>query len=327
MNQIPAHLDQPVATIARKDFAKLPSFLSVGEALESIRTQGLGERIIYFYVIDSDEKLIGIVPTRRLLTSPLRTPIVDIMVNTLLTINESISILEAHSFFIKHKLLAFPTVDDDGRITGVVDVTMFTEDDFDQSTMGNPDRLFEVLGFRIMQIREGSLFSAFRFRFPWLIATITSGTFCAILVGVYEVTLAKSLVLAFFLTLVLGLGESVSIQSMTMAIYSLRSKNPDSKWYLSSLAREVGTGAILGLACGAVVGIIAFLLGGELIPAIAIGSSLILTLTISAFFGLSVPTVLHKLKLDMTIAAGPLTLGFTDVSTIVIYFTLASLLI
>ncbi|MCR1827894.1 hypothetical protein [Ectopseudomonas oleovorans] len=62
---------------------------------------------------------------------------------------------------------------------------------------------------------------------PWLLATIASGTLCALLASLYELTLAKSIVLAFFLTLVLGLGESVSMQSMSVTIQALRSVRPN----------------------------------------------------------------------------------------------------
>ena len=101
--------------------------------------------------------------------------------------------------------------------------------------------MFEAIGFHVAQVRDASPLRAFRFRFPWLLATIGSGTICAVLAGAFEMTLAKSLVLAFFLTLVLGLGESVSIQSMTVAIQALRATRPTLRWYLRALRREAGT--------------------------------------------------------------------------------------
>jgi len=208
-----------------------------------------------------------------------------------------------------------------------VDIEMLTDDAFDIADIKNMDTVFEMIGFRITQVRESSILQAFRFRFPWLLTTITSGTICALLVGVYEITLAKSLILAFFLTLVLGLGESVSIQSMTTTIYNLRSIQPDWAWYVRTLRREIGTAISLGFMCGLVVGLIALLWRGDEVAAFAIGSSILLTLSTASFFGLSIPTLLHKLKLDMKIASGPLTLAFTDISTILIYFSLAKMLL
>jgi magnesium transporter len=157
-----------------------------------------------------------------------------------------------------------------------------------------------------------------------LLATIASGTICALLAGAFELTLAKSLVLAFFLTLVLGLGESVSIQSMTVAIQGLRGGTPNFAWYLRNLRRELATALLLGLACGTVVGLIVWLWRGEGLAALAIGSSILLALGTASLFGLSVPTVLHALKLDPKIAAGPITLALTDIFTLLFYFSLAT---
>src|SRR5262249_38586617 len=153
---------------------------------------------------------------------------------------------------------------------------------------------------------------AFRFRFPWLMTTIVSGTACAYLASVYELTLAKSLVLAFFLTLVLGLAESVSIQSMTVTIQALRALHPTRRWYWTAVRRETGTALLLGTACGTIVALIVWLWRGAGPAATAIGGSILLALCAACFFGLSVPATLHALRLDPKIAAGPVTLALTD---------------
>ncbi len=327
MSGDPSHLNTPVINIIRKDMTKLLCNITVQQSLDDIRQKEIGEKIVYFYVVDDDDRLVGVVPTRRLLTAPLDQLISDIMIAPVVTIPQHAMVFDAYEFFLLYRFLAFPVVDEHRRILGVVDIAMFTEDTFDLADRENMDRMFEIIGFRIMQLREASPLLAFRFRFPWLLATITSGTVCAILTGIYEVTLAKSLILAFFLTLVLGLGESVSIQSMTLTIHNLRSKQPDWIWYLRAFYREVGAAVLLGAACGVVVGLIAWLWRGEGIAALAIGASIMLTLCAAVFFGLSVPSLLHKLKLDMRIAAGPLTLALTDISTILIYFSLAKALL
>jgi magnesium transporter len=71
MNQSLAHSDQPVATVARKDFVVLRQDLTVQQALDAIRQRDLGERIVYFYIVDEQDRLVGVVPTRRLLTASL----------------------------------------------------------------------------------------------------------------------------------------------------------------------------------------------------------------------------------------------------------------
>jgi magnesium transporter len=324
------HFYEPVSSYARKDFAALRQDLTIQEVLDVIRQRGLGEKIIYFYVVDSEDHLVGVVPIRRLLTAPLHQPLRDIMISRVLAINHKATLLETCEFFILHKFLAFPIIDDDRHIIGIVDVTLLTDEVFDMAEVAEReqmDDIFEAIGFRVSQVRDASPVRAFRFRFPWLLATIASGTICAFLASAFEVTLANSLVIAFFLTLVLGLGESVSMQSMTVTIQALHTTPPTFRWYAGTLRREISTAVLLGGACGLAVGIIVWFWRGAPLAAVAIGSSILLALCAACVFGLSIPTLLHAFKLDPKIAAGPVTLAITDISTLLFYFTLAALLL
>jgi magnesium transporter len=321
------HLDDPVLAHARTDFATLSDDVTVHGALEAIREHGVGEKIVYFYVVDPNGKLVGVVPTRRLLTAPLEKRLSDIMIRRVVTIPHTATLLVALEFFVMHKFLAFPVVDEKQRVVGVVDVSVFTEEVFDIAEREERDEAFESIGVRASLVRDASPVRAFRFRFPWLMATIGSGTICAVLVSAYEMTLAKSLVLAFFLTLILGLGESVSVQSITVTIQALRNMRPTFRWYVRALRREMATAALLGTACGAVVCLIVWLWRGAILEAVSIGASIALSLCAACFFGLTIPAALHALKLDPKISAGPVTLAFTDVFTLVFYFTLAALLL
>jgi len=327
MTNEPDHLHLPVSAVARKDVATLRQDFTVQQALDAIRQRGVGEKIVYFYVVDADDRLTGVLPTRRLLTAPLEGQLSEVMISRVVAIPQTATVLEACEAFVLHKFLAFPVVDERRRIVGVVDVGLLTEEAFDIAEREQTDALFESIGFRVSQVRDASPVRAFRFRFPWLLATIGSGTLCAMLASAYEVTLAKSIVLAFFLTMVLGLAESVGIQSMTVTIQALRATQPTFGWYVRAFRREAGTAALLGTACGSVVGLIVWLWRGAGFVSFAIGASILLALCAACFFGLTVPALLHALKLDPKIAAGPVTLAFTDIFTLLFYFSLATLLL
>src|ERR1039457_3671492 len=321
MTPEPIHLRQPVLAVARKDVATLRQDFTVQQALEAIRQRGVGEKIVSFYAVDEEERLAGVLPTRRLLTAPLDQRLADIIIARVVALPETATVLEACEAFVLHKFLAFPVVDARRRIVGVVDVGLLTEEAFDIAEREQTEGFFESIGFHLSQVRDASPLRAFRFRFPWLLATIGSGTICA-LASAYEVTLAKSIALAFFLTMVLGLGESVSIQSMTVTIQALRATPPTFRWYDRAFSREAGTAALLGAACGIVVGLIVWLWRGAGLASFAIGASILLALCAACFFGLSVPAALHALRLDPKIAAGPVTLAFTDIFTLLFYFSL-----
>src|ERR1051326_2058289 len=139
------HLDQPVLPYARKDFPELRADFSVQIALDSIREHGLGEKVIYFYVVDQEARLVGVLPTRRLLTSTLEKALSEIMIPRVVALPSSAPILEACELFVLHKFLAFPVVDQQRRILGVVDVNLLTEEVLELEGTEQTDEIFETL--------------------------------------------------------------------------------------------------------------------------------------------------------------------------------------
>ncbi len=317
---------------ARKDFPLLEATATVADALDRIRREGVGERVIYFFAVDAGERLVGVLPTRRLLTAPLETSLEEIMVRRVIAIPATATVLEACEFFVLYKFFAFPVVDNERRVVGVVDVSLFAEEILQGGEEGPPsvapnEDVFEALGFHLAQIRGASPFRVFRYRFPWLLATVAAGTGCALLAGAFEATLAQSLIITFFLTMVLGLNESVSMQSMTVTIQALRVARLTRRWFMENLRRECATALLLGLTCGLVVGAIVWLWRRDLAAASVIAGSIFTSLFAACLFGFSVPSLLHGLKLDPKIAAGPVTLALADFFALTFYFTLAWLVL
>lgn len=320
-------MQQSIMTVVCHKVTTLREDATVRQALDYIRSHGVGEQIVYFYVVDQEARLVGVIPTRRLLTAPLEQNLTAVMIRRLVTIPQSATLLEAHKLLAHHKYLALPVVDQERHVVGVVDVSMFTNEGINVTERERMKEVFEAIGYRVSQVQNASPFRAFRFRFPWLVANIGSGVVCAMLASAYEVTLAKSLVLAFFLTLVLGLGESVSMQSMTVTIHALRSRRPTLRWYAQAFRREVGSALLLGAACGFTVGLIVWAWQGTGMVAVVIGGGILLSLGAACLLGLSVPALLHALRLDPKVAAGPVTLAITDIGTILLYFGMAAALL
>src|SRR5262245_42054795 len=123
-----ARLSDPVTKRMHKDFTLLRAGQTVGEALDWLRHNPPPGRVIYFYVVDDKGGLRGVVPTRRLVLSPPQTPLTDIMVKRMVTVPAQATVLDACEFFIQHRLLAFPVVDEGKRVLGVVDVDLYTEE-------------------------------------------------------------------------------------------------------------------------------------------------------------------------------------------------------
>lgn len=313
--------NSPIVDHARKDFPMLDAGMTVAAALERIRREGVGERVIYFFAVDPDKRLVGVLPTRRLLVAAPETRLEEIMVRKVVAIPATATVLDACEFFVLYKFFAFPVVDDQRRVIGVVDVSLFAEEMLEAEQQRLSSDVFAALGLHLEQIRGASAWRAFRYRFPWLLVTIACGTVCALLAGAFELTLARSLIIAFFLTMVLGLNESVSAQSMSVTIQALRTARVTWAWFRTAFRREIGTALLLGLACGAVVAGIVWIWRSDAVAAFVIGGSIALSLVTACLFGLGVPSLLHGLKLDPKIAAGPITLALADFFALLLYFS------
>ena len=167
----------------------------------------------------------------------------------------------------------------------------------------------------------------FRFHFPWLLVTIGAGTICAFLARAHEKTLQHTLVVAFFLTLVLALGESVAVQSLAIVLEAFRLRKVTLGWFLATCRREALTALPLAVAAGLVVFMVVLILDHALWPALIIGGSIAFAVGAACLLGISIPTLLHIAKLDLTIAAGPITLALTDIVTLLVYLGLTSVLL
>ena len=118
--------NDPIARHARVDQPLLKADMTVEEALAAIRREGLGERIIYFYAVDEHDRLAGVLPTRRLLTASPDMTLRELMVTRVVAIPATATVLDACEFFVLYKFFAFPVVDADRHIIGVVDISLFT---------------------------------------------------------------------------------------------------------------------------------------------------------------------------------------------------------
>ena len=127
-----------------------------------------------------------------------------------------------------------------------------------------------------------------------------------------------------FLPVALGLGESVSIQSMTMTMQALQGQVTLREFLIGRLAREFSTAVLLATACGAAIGCISILWPGALPLSLSIGLSIAVAIVFAGITGLAVPTLLHRLQKDPKVAAGPITLAITDLATVFLYLMSAT---
>jgi len=316
-------LQEPVTKHMHQDFTRVPQDQTVGESLAWLRQHPPQGRIIYFYVVDSEGRLQGVVPTRRLILSPPEKPLADIMVRQVIALPAEATVLEACEFFIQHRLLAIPVVDPDRRLLGVVDVELYTEELSELEDANKREDLFQMIGVKVAGSQMDSPWAAFRRRFPWLGCNIAAGILAAFLSGVYEAELKKALALAFFIPVVLNLAESVSSQSVSLTLQMLHGRPPSWRSLLRQLRKELATGLLLGLGSGVIIALVALVwLGGVEVAGCLVGG-ITGGVAGAALLGIILPILLRLLRLEPRVAAGPIALAGADVITMLLYLNLA----
>ena len=320
------NLTDTVVHHMRTELARLCIDHTVGEALAALRQSPPPTRIVYFYVVDDEGRLEGVIPTRALLLRPPETRIDEIMLKNVIAIPSKATVLDACEFFVLHRFLAFPVVDPQRRLIGTIDVELYTDELRDLGG-GLSDDLFQLIGVHLTRSRQLTPFSAFRSRFPWLLCNITGGVAAAFLCGLFQAELERVVTLALFIPVVLALAESVSIQSISLTLQLLHGKPPSWLTIFRKLYREFNVGLLLGGISGLVVGLVALLWLRQMLLAVCVFGGIAAGVASAALLGAMIPNLLRRLRLDPQVAAGPVVLALTDVITLVCYFNLARWLI
>jgi magnesium transporter len=318
-----AHLRDPVTAHMHQDFTRVFLGQTVGEALDELRQNPPKGRIIYFYVVDEQGRLQGVVPTRRLILSPREQALADIMVRRVVALPAEATVEHACEFFIQHRLLALPIVDSDKRLLGVVDMELYTDELGQLGEASKGEDLFQLLGVKMTTALQRSPLLAFRNRAPWLSCNLAAGILAAFLSGVYEKELNKVVALAFFIPVVLNLAESVSSQSVSLALQWLHSSLPGWTAMLEKLRSELATGFLLGLASSTVLALVALAWLGQFRVTLCLLGGITGGVTAAALLGITIPVVLRWFRLEPRVAAGPIALAGVDIVTILLYFNLA----
>ena len=319
-----ANLHDPVLPLVRPVPVVLTSNQTIAEAQAAVRAAPDARSAPYFYVVDGDERLAGVVPVRYLLAAQLDERVSQVMVPSVVAIPSWATVLIASEYFATRKLKAFPVIHDDGTLAGTVDVGVFTGEIIDVARE-TYDEIYQLLGVHATAM--GTPWSSYRDRFPWLLSNITAGLICAFVAGQFESLLQQIVVLALFIPIVLALAESVSMQSATLTLQSLTTDSLKPRRIVAALWREARTAILLGLSSALVVGLVVLAWRRDVMGALVVGGAIAASMVAACLFGVLWPTLLRVFKMDPRIAAGPLVLSTTDVTTLVFYLWLGKMML
>ncbi|SYZ74581.1 CBS domain containing protein [Candidatus Zixiibacteriota bacterium] len=316
-------ITKQVGEYGQKRLTTLQKDQSVGDALTYLRGRELAEKIVYFYVVDDSQKLVGVVPVRRLLMSRPERKISEIMVTRVIAVPHTATLLEASEIFHEHKLMALPIIDDDGKLIAVLDITIFSRETSRPEYRQEMENIFQMVGIHLTLGRNLSPLSGFGVRFPWLLSNIIGGLICAFIASRYESLISMVTILALFIPVVLSLSESVSMQSMTVALQTMPSSRMSMRLLWRFIRREFFPAALLGLGSGGLVGLIAYLWKRQGEVSITIGASIALAIMVACLLGIIIPGVVRIFRVDPKIASGPIVLALADIATMIFFFALS----
>ncbi len=166
------------------------------------------------------------------------------MVTDVVTMPSWATVREASNLFLAHRFLAFPVVDANRVLHGIADVSLFTRELADLANRQNADNAFQLIGIHL--VADAGPWAGFKDRFPWLLANVGGGLLAAFVTSRYEALLDAVVVLALFIPVVLALAESVSIQSVTLTLQSLRGPRRSLIPEARPLSKEFATAVLLG---------------------------------------------------------------------------------
>ncbi len=316
-------LEDKVSSRAKKVDLLLSVDLTVDEAITRIRKMNvIDPNIYYFYVVDSDESLLGFVSTRDLLIREANTPLANLLNTKIRVVHGHHTMREAFLLMQKYHLLALPVVEK-GIFLGVIDIQDYFDEAIELDTYLKRDQVFQTLGFVVELDDKQSTIKKYITRAPWMFCNMIGGLLCAVISNFYQDILLKAIVLAMFIPLVLSLSESISMQAMTQSMHEISKHANFWKKLGSYLGKESKIFILIAISCGIIIGSLAILWGDGWGPAVVIGAGIIISVIVSAIIGVLVPFILKAIKLDPKIASGPIVLMFVDTITTAIYLSLA----
>lgn len=305
---------------------KMPETATCGEAIESLQaTHEDFETVFYVYVVDTRDRLVGVVSLRSLLVHPPRTPLVSIMESEVIAVSPREDQEEVARYVARYDLLAVPVVDEERRLLGIVTV----DDVVDVIREEAVEDMFMMAGVHEgpVDATRGGPFTMARMRAGWLLATAFGGLMADQVVHLFEGTVPLE-VLAGLIPVVMGMGGNVGIQSTTIAVRGLATGAVQLAGAATFVWRETQVGLLLGLTYGLLIGGYGLLTGWpETFVGLSVGASVFAAILLGSTLGAGLPVLLQRLNVDPAVATGPLVTTGIDILGIFIYLNVARLLL
>ncbi len=319
------------------DFIKLNPGMDVKDAMKLLVSQANTiEMIETLFVTDENDVLVGVVDLKDLIVAKHPKKIENIMDSNFYAVNVLDGIQEVVKDIQKYDTLAMPVLNEDKKIEGII--TMYDAMDIIEETAH--DDYAKLAGLPAEDDVYDSAKTSAKKRLPWLVLLLFMNMIVSTVLASYEETIAAIAVLVLFQPLILGMAGNIGTQSLAVTILRISRETLRTK---VNVIKHITSEFLVGVINGVILGVLAFLTSWILLNILPLGQidstitpfrvagvvglSVVSSLSVSALLGSLIPVILNKLRVDPAVASGPFITTINDVTALMVYFTLASVLL
>ncbi len=334
INRFLEYPENSAGSVMTIEMVELHDNLTVGEAIKSIRRNGVDKETIYTcYVIDRGRHLVGTLPLRRLMLNDEDTPITEIMSDDerLIYVSTLDDQEEVAQIAKKYDLLSIPVVDKEGRLVGIItidDIVDIIDDeateDFEKMALLRPSE---------SEYLKTNVFTLAKNRIVWLLVLMVSATFTGQIIESFEMKLATIAGLTACIPMLMDTGGNAGNQVSTLIIRGLALGEIRIKDYFKVLWKEVRVSVMVGITLAVVnygrMLLIRAVTHSETTNSVilCVCIAIVCAVMVAKIIGCTLPIIAKMLKLDPALMAGPMITTMVDAISLLIYFGIANALI
>jgi magnesium transporter len=310
-------------SLMAKELVSVYAHETVSACIDEIRKQTENVDVLYaVYVVDDNEKLIGMLSLKKLIISHPLAHIQEIYDGDVISVKTSESSEEVAELIRKYDLVVLPVVDQLGRLVGRI-----TIDDVVDVMREEAEKDIQLMsGITDDVDSNDSLWRLSRARIPWLLVGMCGGIVGSRIIGGYEDQIQIRPEMAFFIPLIGATGGNVGVQSSAIIVQGLANNTLIIDRIAPKLFKELGVGLINGLICSGLILGYNLLISESWALAATVSVALFTVILCASFLGTFVPLMMNRFKVNPALATGPFVTTLNDIIGISIYFLVGRIL-
>jgi len=301
--------EDSAARIMQREFTAIPSNWSVGQTIDYLReSKDLPEEFLEIFIVDSNFKPIGTVPSSKVLRTSRESKMETIMNEARVLIPVNMDKEEVGHIFENYNLVSAGVVNKENKLVGMItgdDVFTVLKEEAEEDVL----RLAGVGD----EVITDTVFQKTKRRFNWLLLNLFTALLATWVISLFGASIEQMVALAFLMPIVASMGGNAGMQTLAVTIRALATKELSSANFGKIVTKEFIIGVLNGVIFALITGVIVQLWFKELNLSILIGISMILNMIVAGLFGILIPVSLKKFNIDPAIASSVFVTTITDV--------------